>query len=371
MKNESSEHLDIEGLSRSIGGNAFSDTPTTDKLVTNFDSPQKRKPVFVDLKNRHTNNKEVGGIQPIRKRRTEKSPIEIDPKNIIKIPDREGTTEIRGNQDFEEPIRPKEGLEKFYHKLDKLDEFADQIESTPEEKVLENVFQTVKIFTPEEQKILNEKLKAATTAPATKLDSLRRKMIVGESIKPEEALKSLPEETGPSELDTFLSKKRKDRELKVKPPKSKGKETEIKKPQTPENIIGDKTGTKTTTKPEIKSKPLKTAYEAALERITEKENKPPKEKASLIEFNIKAKNNGEIRGVEEKIKSAESFEELIETINSTEGIQGSQRWFSKNALLGRLHLVQVGEMTLDQIPLEGGLRKKVIELQTKKWTVDL
>ncbi len=134
-----------------------------------------------------------------------------------------------------------------------------------------------------------------------------------------------------------------------------------KQPEKPSKIIE---------KEKAPSRPLRTSYEIVSARLNGKEKNLVKKITNpSIDTNAEIREkifpNKQEGGLKEKISEATSFEDLIETINSIDGIQGSQKWFSKNSLLGRLHLVQVGEMTFDQIPLEGGLREKVMELQTK------
>ena len=73
-------------------------------------------------------------------------------------------------------------------------------------------------------------------------------------------------------------------------------------------------------------------------------------------------NEAEVEKLEKEIQKAESFEALIKIIQNIEAAQGSPKWVSKNSLLGRIYLVQAGEMSLDAIPEKAGLREKVKEL---------
>ena len=76
-------------------------------------------------------------------------------------------------------------------------------------------------------------------------------------------------------------------------------------------------------------------------------------------------NEVEVEKLEKEIKKAESFEALIKIIQGIEAAQGSPKWVSKNSLLGRMYLVQAGEMSLDAIPEKAGLREKVKEFMEK------
>ena len=81
-------------------------------------------------------------------------------------------------------------------------------------------------------------------------------------------------------------------------------------------------------------------------------------------------NEAEVEKLEKEIKKAESFEALIKIIQGIEATQGSPKWVSKNSLLGRIYLVQAGEMSLDAIPEKAGLREKVKELMEKSGNSD-
>lgn len=130
------------------------------------------------------------------------------------------------------------------------------------------------------------------------------------------------------------------------------------------------------TSPTDSPTPLKTSYEAALDRIAEKERNPQKDKENPIAFSFEAKddvsvlsNEEEVENFGSKIKDTKSFEELIEIFESIKTTKGSPRWFSKMDLIGRLYLVQAGKVTLEYVKSAGGLRDKVKELLSENGPV--
>ena len=123
-------------------------------------------------------------------------------------------------------------------------------------------------------------------------------------------------------------------------------------------------------KSEVFNRPLKSQYEKALERSEKMAKKEQREKpygATEHLYSEKTSPEQEVnKSLEQTIGNAESFDELVSIIDKTEGMQGSQKWFSKYALLGRINLVRAKEVTTDYVPTTLGLRAKVDELVEKE-----
>lgn len=113
------------------------------------------------------------------------------------------------------------------------------------------------------------------------------------------------------------------------------------------------------------SRPLKSSYEKALERSEKNKSEPATKKNYEIPVtqneNVLSSKE-EIAGTEKAIASANTFDELLSVIEKIDGIQGTQKWFSKYALMGRINLVRAKEITTDYIPTSAGLRDKIGQL---------
>jgi len=114
------------------------------------------------------------------------------------------------------------------------------------------------------------------------------------------------------------------------------------------------------------SRPLKTQYEKAIDRqnaidrgdIVRKTFVGPK----IKDENILSFENKNL-SIENRITKAKNFNELLAALETVEGIQGKEKWFSKYSLIGRVNLVRAGEITTDYIPTFGeiNLRGRVEE----------
>ncbi len=103
------------------------------------------------------------------------------------------------------------------------------------------------------------------------------------------------------------------------------------------------------------SKPLKTAYEKAIERQDAIDRGDIVRKPFVMSENnneaILSPNDKEL-SLEDKIEKTRNFDELLAFLETIEGIAGKEKWFSKYSLIGRINLVRAGEITLDYIPTE-------------------
>ena len=169
-------------------------------------------------------------------------------------------------------------------------------------------------------------------------------------------------------LQPLMEKLRKDRLLKTKETRR------VITPTQPEVVEKPKDTKVRETKPvfEKPKNPLKTQFEVAMERSNRYKEQPIKEKEDPLVYTFNKEDQKDVLedGPEtielaNNIEKANSFEELVAVIEKIEGVQGSQKWFSKNALLGRLHLFQSGEVPAEYLPSVSGLRAKAQELLEK------
>ena len=112
-------------------------------------------------------------------------------------------------------------------------------------------------------------------------------------------------------------------------------------------------------------RPLKTHYETAIERA-DKMNSDLLAKKSINSEPLKNLNTASEENTQEalieRIEKTKNFEELLSTIEKIDGLQSSDKWFSRHSLLGRINLVRAQEVSIDYIPMVAGLRKKVESL---------
>lgn len=112
------------------------------------------------------------------------------------------------------------------------------------------------------------------------------------------------------------------------------------------------------------STPLKTRYEAAIERqdaidrgeIVRKEFVMPEaknENRSLL--------SEEKLSVMKELEKTSDIGKILSLLEKIDGLQGKQKWFSNRSLIGRINLALAGELTPDYIPVLGeiNLREKV------------